>query len=240
MSTPAAAAGIHPDSAHEEEHSSFIKTPQQLLVVLFLAFVVPIVGTLLLVSLVVSESATDPAALEPKAVAARLMPVGSLEVIDANAPKVIRSGEEIVKTFCAACHIPGAANAPKIGDKAAWAPRLALGLDALTKSSIAGKGAMPPRAGVPDLSDLELARAIVNMANQSGGSLKEPAVPVPDAKGAAPVAAAPSKGSPPSSSGTPAAAPVGVSKALAAPDAKGTPAASAPAAAPPKAEPAKK
>lgn len=237
MSTPAAAAGTHPDPAHEE-HSSFIKTPQQLLVVLILAFVVPIAGTLLLVSLVVSESATDPAALDSKAVAARLQPVGNLEVIDVNAPKVIRSGEEVVKTVCAACHIPGAANAPKIGDKAAWAPRIRAGLDNMLKISIAGKGAMPPRGGVPDLSDLEVARAIVVMANQSGGSLKEPAVP--EAKGAAPIAAAPSKGSPASSSGTPAAAPVGVSKALAAPDAKGAPAASAPAGAPPKAEPARK
>ena len=229
MSTPAAAAGIHPDSAHEEhssftEHSSFIKTPQQLLVVLFLSFAVPIAGTLLLVSLVVSESATNPAALEPKAVAARLQPVGSLEVIDANAPKVIKSGEEVVKTVCAACHIPGAANAPKIGDNAAWAPRIRVGLDNMLKISITGKGAMPPRGGVPDLSDLELARAIVVMANQSGGRLKEPAVPAADAKGAVPTAAAPSKGSPATSSGTPAAAPVGVSKALAAPDAKAAPA----------------
>jgi cytochrome c5 len=243
MSTPAAAVGSPAVPAHDaHEHSSFIKTPQQLLVVLFLAFVVPIAGTLLLVSLVVSESATDPRALEPKAVAERLQPVGSLEVIDVNAPKVIKSGEEVVKTVCAACHIPGAANAPKIGDNKAWAPHIKEGLAAMLKTAITGKGAMPPRGGVPDLSDIELARAIVNMANQSGGKLKEPEVPAPgaDAKGAAPTAAAPSKGSPASSVGTPAAAPVGVSKALAAPDAKAAPAASAPAAAPPKAEPAKK
>lgn len=242
MSTQAAAVGT-PEPAHAaHEHGSFIKTPQQLLVVLVLAFVVPIAGTLLLVSLVVSESAPNPATLDPMSIAARLQPVGGLEVVDANAPKVIKSGEEVVKTVCAACHMTGAANAPKIGDNTTWAPPIKTGLAAMLKNAIAGKGAMPPRGGVPDLSDLELARAIVVMANQSGGKLKEPeaTAPAADAKGAAPVAAAPSKGSPASSVGTPAAAPVGVSKALAAPDAKSTPAASAPAAAPPKAEPAKK
>ena len=194
MSTSAAAA------AHDE-HTSFIKTPQQLLVVLFLSFAVPIAGILLLVMLVLAEHGTDPIALEPKAVAARLAPVGSVEVIDANAPKVFKTGEEVVKSVCAACHTTGAANAPKIGDKAAWAPRLKLGVDGLLKTSIAGKGAMPPRGGVPDLSDTELARAIVNMANQSGASFKEPPAPAP------------------TGSGMPSAAPVGAGKAVAA-DAK--------------------
>ena len=199
MSQSAAAA------AHDE-HTSFIKTPQQLLVVLFLSFAVPIAGILLLVSLVLSEHGVDPIALEPKAVAARILPVGSVEVIDANAPKVYKTGEEIVKTVCAACHITGAANAPKIGDKAAWAPHIREGMDKLLKTAIAGKGAMPARGGVPDLSDYELARAIVNMTSQSGGSFKEPAAPAADAKAAAKDAS--KTGSPASSAGTPAAAPV--------------------------------
>ena len=66
------------------------------------------------------------------------------------------------------------ANAPKLGDKAAWAPRLKLGLDGLMQSVIKGKGAMPPRAGT-SLTDAELASAVVFMANQAGGNLKEPA-----------------------------------------------------------------
>ena len=88
-----------------------------------------------------------------------------------------RSGEDIVKSACLACHQAGVANAPKIGDKAAWAPRIKTGLNGMLAVAIKGKGAMPPRGGVADLSDLELARAIVVMANQSGGSLKEPAAP---------------------------------------------------------------
>jgi cytochrome c5 len=180
-----AAAGL--DSTHIE-HTSFIKTPQQLIVVLLLSFLVPIIGILLLVFLVLGSHGADPAALEPGAIAARLLPVGTVEVIDVNAPKVLKTGEEIVKNVCSACHTTGAANAPKIGDKGAWGPRLAQGLDGLTKSAIKGKGAMPPRGGVPDLTDFEVSRAIVFMTNQSGASFKEPAAPKEAA--AAPTAAA--------------------------------------------------
>ena len=70
--------------------------------------------------------------------------------------------------------MPGVANAPKLGDKTAWAPRLKQGLNGLMQSVLKGKGAMPPRAG-SSLSDEELSRAVVFMANQAGGSLKEPA-----------------------------------------------------------------
>jgi cytochrome c5 len=85
-----------------------------------------------------------------------------------------RSGEQIYKSICAACHDSGAANAPKLGDKAAWAPRLKLGLDGLVKSAIAGKNAMPPKGG-SDANDVELVRTIVYLANKSGASFKEPA-----------------------------------------------------------------
>jgi len=175
--------------AEHDEHSSFIKTPQQLIVILLLSFLVPIIGIILTVHLVMGSQTPHPEALVPDAVAARLQPVGRVEVVDANAPKVVKTGEETVKMACAACHMTGAANAPKIGDKAAWGARISQGLDALTKSAIKGKNAMPPRGGVPDLTDFELARAIVFMANQSGGSLKEPAAPV-EGK---PAAAAPAK-----------------------------------------------
>ncbi len=179
-------------SAPHDEHTSFIKTHQQLLVILLLSFLILIFGILLLVYLVLGEIATDPAALEPNAVALRIQPVGRVEVVDANAPKVVRTGEEVTKTVCAACHTSGVANAPKTGDKAAWAAPLALGLDGLTKSVIKGKNAMPPRGGAPDLSDYEIARSIVFMANQSGGSLKEPAEPQ-GATAAAPAADAKKK-----------------------------------------------
>jgi cytochrome c5 len=161
--------------AEHEQHSTFIKTPQQLITVVLLAFVVPIVGIILLVQLVVSHPQADPAALKSEAVAARIQPVGKIEFGAAGAASgAQRSGEDIVKEVCGTCHVPGVANAPKLGDKAAWAPRLKAGLSGLLQSVIKGKNAMPPRAGT-SLTDEELARAVVFMANQAGGSLKEPA-----------------------------------------------------------------
>ena len=159
--------------AEHDEHSSFIKTPQQLITVVLLAFVVPIFGIVLLVQFVVDRPRADPSALTPEAVAARIQPVGKVEfgAAGAAAPK---SSEEIVTEVCAACHQAGVANAPKLGDKAAWAPRLKLGLDGLMQSVVKGKGAMPPRAGT-SLTDAELASTVVFMANQAGGNLKEPA-----------------------------------------------------------------
>ena len=159
--------------AEHDEHSSFIKTPQQLIVILILAFVVPIVGIILTVQLVVSRPQADPAALAPEAVSARIQPVGKVEFGAAGAGAA-KNSEEIVKEVCAACHQAGVANAPKLGDKAAWAPRLKLGFDGLMQSVIKGKGAMAPRAGT-SLTDQELASAVVFMANQAGGNLKEPA-----------------------------------------------------------------
>lgn len=164
--------------AEHDEHSSFIKTPQQLITVLLLAFVVPIFGIVMLVQLVVNRPHADPAALTPEAVAARIHPLATVEFgAPAGAAGAPRAGEEIVKAICGACHLTGAAGAPKIGDKAAWGPRIKEGFNKLLATAIKGEKAMPPRGGAADLSDFELSRAIVYMANQSGGSLKEPAEP---------------------------------------------------------------
>ena len=69
-------------------------------------------------------------------------------------------GEAIYKQYCFACHLTGVAQAPKTGDMEAWAPRAATGFDTLYKTVINGKGAMPPRAGFPHLSDDELKAGI--------------------------------------------------------------------------------
>ena len=116
------------------------------------------------------------AQMDDEAVAARILPVARVELASAGAggAKGARTGEEIVNGVCAACHATGAAGAPKIGDKAAWAPRIGQGLAGLVKSATAGKNAMPPKGG-SDATETELARAIVFMANKSGASFKEPA-----------------------------------------------------------------
>ncbi|MCW8963920.1 MAG: c-type cytochrome [Gammaproteobacteria bacterium] len=76
-------------------------------------------------------------------------------------------GEALYKGACQACHLAGVANAPKLDDKAAWAPRIAMGVDALTQSAIKGKNAMPPKGGRMDYSDEQIAAIVQYMVNQA-------------------------------------------------------------------------
>lgn len=95
-----------------------------------------------------------------------------------------RAPAEVVKTQCARCHEAGTANAPKPGDKAAWAPRFNRGIDSLVLSAIRGHGGMPPRGGKADLTDGELRGAVLYLFDPSGA-----AKPPVRAAAAAPVAA---------------------------------------------------
>ncbi|NDY89832.1 c-type cytochrome [Ideonella livida] len=72
-------------------------------------------------------------------------------------------GATIYNQNCAMCHVPGLANAPKFGDKAAWGPRLGQGKEALVKAALAGKNAMPARGGNPKLTDEQVAAAVEHM-----------------------------------------------------------------------------
>ncbi|WP_428576987.1 c-type cytochrome [Piscinibacter sp.] len=73
---------------------------------------------------------------------------------------VAADGKAVYEKTCVACHATGVANAPKLGDKAAWAPRIATGRDALVASVTKGKGAMPPKAGAANLSDGDIKAAV--------------------------------------------------------------------------------
>jgi cytochrome c5 len=86
----------------------------------------------------------------------------------AAAPAAGQTGAAVYSKSCIACHSTGAAGAPKVGDKAAWEPRLAQGLDALVGSSLKGKGAMPPKGGNTSLSDAEVKSAVQYMLEKSG------------------------------------------------------------------------
>ncbi len=76
------------------------------------------------------------------------------------------AGEKLYKSACVACHISGVANAPKVGDKAAWAPLIARGIDSMMEVAIKGKGAMPPR-GASSADDATLRAAVEYMARSS-------------------------------------------------------------------------
>jgi len=173
------------EQEHIEEHASLIKTPKQLIVTVVLAFLVPITVILLLVSMIATATKEAPGsdALSPEQTSKRIAPVAGFELVDANAPKVFQTGEQVFNAVCAACHQAGVAGAPKVGDKGAWAKYIETGLDSMVQVAIKGKGAMPPKGGNPMLDDFEVARAVVYMANQSGGSFEEPAEPAQEAAG---------------------------------------------------------
>ena len=163
------------DNSHEEAHTGPIKTPKQLVWASIFAFVVPVFIIIGLVSYVTSANKPAAGAVNTeKAVAERLQKIGSVEIRDANRP--LKSGEEVYKAQCSACHATGAAGAPKFQDAAAWAPRIKTGLDALLNSALKGKGAMAPQGG-GDHSDVEIARAAVYMANAAGAKFEEPKAP---------------------------------------------------------------
>lgn len=91
----------------------------------------------------------------------RIQPVAKFELAKAEAAAASgpRDGATIYNSVCGACHNSGAAGAPKIDDKGAWAPRLAQGKDALIKSVTNGKNAMPPKGGAT-LSDVEIKNVV--------------------------------------------------------------------------------
>lgn len=178
------------------QHSSGIRTPKQLIVLVLLAFLVPILTILLITRFVtggMKADRSDPT-MSDEAIAKRLQPIAMVVVKEeGQADKVAKSGEEVYKQICAACHATGALNAPKVGDKAGWAPHLKEGLEHLIETAIKGINQMPPRGGNADLSDLEVARAVVYMANQSGANFKEPAAPKAAESEAGPAPAKPAE-----------------------------------------------
>lgn len=93
----------------------------------------------------------------------RIQPVARVELRQAPVVRTDgkpRSGDAVYAAVCQTCHAAGLAGAPKTGDKAAWAARIATGNAALLKSAINGKGGMPARGGGADLTDAEIKAAV--------------------------------------------------------------------------------
>lgn len=170
----------------DEESSGLIKTPKQLIVVVVIALFLPVAVAVMFSQLATSGRSRGD--LSEEAVARRIQPMAQVALAGAaGGAKSARGSEDIYKAACAACHDSGVANAPKLGDKAAWAARIGGGLEKLAASGAKGKGAMPPKGGA-DLSDGEFTRVVAWLANKSGASFKETAAPKAQA---APAAAAP-------------------------------------------------
>ena len=199
-----------------DQHSSPIKTPKQLIIVVALAFIVPIV-IIGLLSQLLTSTPHDTSGDEQR-VLERIKPVGSIVIADVSVPRGNLTGEQVYGQVCKTCHDAGLAGAPKSGDKAQWTARIAEGEKTLVQHAVAGfqgkAGVMPPKGGNTDLTDDEVHRAVVYLANQVGAGWKEPA---PTAAAAAPAAKSPavaapaavtstSTATPPSAAAAPAAA----------------------------------
>jgi len=104
--------------------------------------------------------------------------IGALCGIAQAATPEDRTGEQVVQMRCVSCHGTGVNGAPRIGDRAAWVPRMKLGLDNVVRSAIKGHGMMPPRGGMAELTDPEIRAAVTYMFNSG--------VTVPAAKSAPP------------------------------------------------------
>lgn len=116
----------------------------------------------------------------------------SLAAVAADVP----NGKDIYGSICMACHSTGAAGAPKLGDFAAWEPRIKTGAAALVNSAIKGKGVMPARGGNANLTDAEIKAAVNYIISQSTGPVKPAgksasATEAPPTTAAAPAAVAP-------------------------------------------------
>ena len=174
-----------------DEHSSAIKTPKQLVIVVLLAFLVPIT-VIGLLSQLFTSGARDMSEDKAK-VLERIKPIGTVLIAEATPASGNMSGQQVFAQVCKTCHEAGIAGAPKIGDKSLWAPRIAEGESTLVQHAINGyqgkSGVMPPKGGNPGLTDDEVHRAVVYMADQAGATWKEP-TPTQTAS-AAPASAAP-------------------------------------------------
>lgn len=171
----------------DEEPQAFIKTPRQLILVVILAFLVPILIMFMLINYVNNQIRTGAGsdAMTTAAIDARVAPVAGFELVDASAPQEFLTGDAVYEQVCAACHTSGVAGAPVLGNAGEWAPRLEKGYDTLLASSINGLGAMPPKGGAAHLSDFEIERAMVYLANESGASFDEPQSPEAEGEGEA-------------------------------------------------------
>ncbi|PCI19159.1 MAG: cytochrome c, class I [Piscirickettsiaceae bacterium] len=149
-----------------------------------------VIGGLVLIAVIISIVAvnltdgdsSDSIAWQEKKVLDRIKPLGEVATTAAeakqaspkvDAPEVVTekagplTAEQVYNTACLACHTTGAAGAPKVGDIADWAPRIAQGDDVLFEHATKGFKGMPPRGGSPQLTDKNITDAIQFMVRKS-------------------------------------------------------------------------
>ena len=159
-----------------EQKGQCATSPVMVLIAVVGVFAVPVITIVMIVQLVLAFQAGHVDKNDPRmadaAVQERIKPYGEVKAIDPSAPRVEKTGEVVYTEVCASCHGTGALNAPKLGDKGAWGKRNTQGLDTLVKNAINGIRTMPARGGNPELSDIEMARAVAHLANSGGANFK--------------------------------------------------------------------
>lgn len=114
----------------------------------------------------VAPEATPPAAESEAAVPAAATEAAAPAPVEEPTGMAAADGQKTYETYCVACHAAGVAGAPKLGDREAWAPRIAKGNDALLNSAKNGLNAMPPRGTCMACSDEDLGAAIAYMVGK--------------------------------------------------------------------------
>lgn len=115
---------------------------------------------------------SDPVPVAEKAVQARIQSFGHSLAVDPNVPKVEQTGEQVYNEICSGCHASGALGSPKFKEKADWGKRISQRYETLLDHALKGFNKMPARGGDPDLSDMEVARGVVYMANAAGANFQ--------------------------------------------------------------------
>lgn len=134
----------------------------------------------ILLVIIASNLTSDVSDYKPEEIVLEnIKPVGQVYIAGVSEPEAApavdtvaaddgpKSGEEVYNGTCVSCHGTGAAGAPKFGDKAAWAPRIATGMDALLANATKGLNAMPPKGLCMACSEAELQSAIEYMVSNS-------------------------------------------------------------------------
>lgn len=160
-------------------------TPMQFLTAVLGSLFPPLFAIILIAVMVTKiekgHAEAPASSMDDTEVEARIHPIGTLVAADPNAVHIDMQGEQVFNAVCTACHTPGALGAPKFGNKAMWGPRIKQGYATLISHAENGIRQMPPRGGNPDLTDLEIERAVAYMADAGGAKFTPPAAPTPAA-----------------------------------------------------------
>ena len=168
-------------------------TPREVILAVLGALIAPAIVFFLIYQLILKDRAETHLGLltqaqESQMAENNIKPFAKLTIVDANAPRVLLTGQQVFDQVCTTCHSVGALGSPKFGDKAAWAPRIAKGYQTLIDHALHGFNKMPARGGDPNLQDIEVERAIAYMADAAGAKFKAPEPGTAPAAGAAPAA----------------------------------------------------